>query len=86
MNATSTPSDMPRQFFDIAMQCISKGLGRMKYHRSPIGGKCFEVAQCSKIMPHTPGFHYKCGTGNTYIQKSSHFIKVMVLLYYITSR
>ena len=43
MNATSTPSDMPRQFFDIAMQCISKGLGRMKYHRAPIEGKCCEA-------------------------------------------
>ena len=25
------------------MQCISEGLGRMKYHRAPIVGKCCEA-------------------------------------------
>jgi len=43
INATSTPADMPPQYFDIAMRCISEGLGIMKYHRAPIEGKSCEA-------------------------------------------
>ena len=43
INATNTPSDMPPQYFDLAMLCIFEGSGRMKYHRAPIEGKCCET-------------------------------------------
>ena len=43
ISATNTPSDMPKQFFDLAMRYISEGLGRMEYHRAPIEGKGCEA-------------------------------------------
>ena len=43
ISAMNNPSEMPKEFFDSAMRCISEGLERITNHRAPIEGMCCEA-------------------------------------------